>query len=217
MSLTLSTQVSQIRPLYDYLKKQRENRKFVKYVEISATFILITFFLVFALRPAIITISTLRGDIESKKLIREELHSKIDKVILAQDLFSQVQERYQVVNSSLPDRPNYYDAATIIQQIGQKYEISPESLSFNLDTVTLEEQPNIRTYTVSIGVNGPFSNAANLASEVLKNRRTDYISSINFVGNNTQNSGSTAPTSASSVATKFSTTFYYWPNTDEKK
>lgn len=218
MSLNLNPQVSRAKPLFDYIKKQQENRKVTKSVEIGATFVLITFFLVFALRPTIITISTLAGDIESKKILKEELRVKINKVIIAQDLFSQVQERYQVVNSSLPDKPNYYESSTIIQQIGQKYSIPAESMAFNLEGGEVKEDPGIKAYNVSVGVNGPFTNALSFATEILKNRRTDYISALNFVDSTQLNNNSASPSAvASGVSTRFSTIFYYWPPINEKK
>lgn len=218
MSLNLNPQVSRVKPLFDYIKKQQENRKMVRSIEIGATFVLITFFLVFALRPTIITISTLKGDIESKKILKEELRNKINKVIVAQDLFSQVQERYQVVNSSLPDKPNYYEASTIIQQVGQKYGVSADSMAFNLESNEVKEDAGIQTYNVSVGVNGPFTNALSFATEILKNRRTDYISALNFINSTEANNNTASPSAVSSgVSTRFSTVFYYWPPINEKK
>lgn len=218
MSLNLNPQVSRAKPLFDYIKKQQENRKVIKSIEIGATFILITFFLVFALRPTIITISTLKGDIESKKILKEELRNKINKVIIAQDLFSQVQERYQVVNSSLPDKPNYYESSAIIQQIGQKYGIPADSMAFNLDAGEVKEDSGIQAYNVSVGVNGPFTNALSFATEILKNRRTDYISALNFIDSTATNNNSASPSAtANGVNTRFSTVFYYWPPINEKK
>lgn len=210
LSLNLSPQVSRAKPLFDYLKKQQENRKFVKSIEIGATFVLITFFLIFALRPTIVTISALKGDIESKKILKEELRVKINKVIAAQELFSQVQERYTVVNSSLPDKPNYYDSAMIVQQIAKKYNIPAESLAFTLDTDDVKEDPGIKSFSIGVGVNGPFTNALSFAADVLKNRRTDYISTISF-SNAAEIASTASPSASSGISTRFSTVFYYWP------
>jgi len=218
MSLNLNPQVSRAKPLFDYIKKQQENRKFIKSIEIGATFILITFFLVFALRPTILTISSLKGDIESKKLLKEELRVKINKVIAAQELFSQVQERYQIVNSSLPDKPNFYEASSIVQQIGQKYGVAADSMAFNLEVGEVKEDPRIQAYNVSVGVNGPFTNALKFVTEILKNRRTGYISALNFVNQTELNNNSASPSvTPTGVSTRFATIFYYWPPINEKK
>jgi hypothetical protein len=60
---------SKINPLISYLSKQRENNKFVKSIEISATFILISFFTFFAIKPTLLTISRLVGDIKAKEIL----------------------------------------------------------------------------------------------------------------------------------------------------
>ena len=57
---------SRLTPLFDYIKKRQENRKLRKTFELAATFILISFFLFFAIKPTALTISALIGDIKSK-------------------------------------------------------------------------------------------------------------------------------------------------------
>jgi hypothetical protein len=213
MNPLVRTQISRVRPLFEYLKKQQDNRKFVHSIEISATFVLITFFMVFALRPTILTISALKGDIESKKILKEELRNKINQVVTAQDLFSQVQERYQIVNSGLPDHPNYYEAADIIEQTGKKYDIPVDSLAFDLENSTTDVSPDVQTYSIHTMVNGPFINAVNLATEILKNRRADYINILNLAtADDSQTSDSTS-SAKPGISTKFSTAFYFWPST----
>ena len=96
---------SRLTPLFDYIKKRQENRKLRKTFELAATFILISFFLFFAIKPTALTISALIGDIKSKELLSREMRNKITEVISAQDLFSQVQERYSLVDSCLPALP----------------------------------------------------------------------------------------------------------------
>jgi hypothetical protein len=217
MSLNLNTQISSIRPLFSYLKKQQENRQFIKSVEITATFILITFFLVFAVRPTVLTIAALKGDIESKKILKEELKTKINQVIMAQDAFSQVQERYAIVNSGLPDLPNYYDAASIIQQVGQNNAITVADLPFVLDQEVVKDDPRISTFGVTVGVNGPFLNAVKIASDILRDRRTSYINSINFTSGDNFTSTDSSPSSTAQTNSKFTTLYYYWPPSNEKK
>lgn len=222
MSPSFSSQVSSIRPLFDYLEKQRENKKFTKSVEITATFFLITFFLIFALRPTIITISSLKGDIESKKLLKEELKNKINQVITAQDLFSQVQERYQVVEASLPDNPNFYQAADIITSAGTSSNLALEKLTFDLKPENnnalkdVKDASGVKVYSISTAIKGQFTDAVGLVSQILSNHRTDYIGEITFIEQSSTSVGSSATTSTG-LSTKFSTDFYYWPPTYDKK
>lgn len=207
---------SSIKPMFDYLRKQQENRRFLRSLEITATFITITFFMYFAIRPTVITISSLKGEIESKKLLKTALRSKINDVIQAQDAYSQVQERYQIINTSLPDSPHFFDAAYQIQQTGLGSSLSIDTLTFNLaqPVSDAKKDPSLATYSVGLNLEGDFPPALKLASELLKNRRLVNIDSLNFTS---EIAPDASPGASGSVNTNFSSTFYYWPDSNEKK
>lgn len=217
MTSPLSNQTSSVKPLFEYLKKQQENRKFLKTVEFTATLILITFFLFFAVRPTLLTISALKGDIESKKILKASLKTKINDVIEAQDKFSQVQEKYLIVNASLPDRPKYYDAANQLLLSGQQVNVPVDKMNFNVEAKLDDKQdPNLKAFEVSVDMTGPFISNLKLASDLLKNRRLVNIGSINFENQAVAKESSDSATSG--VSTRFVSQFYFWPlNTNEKK
>lgn len=209
-----------VQPLFNYLKKQQDNQKFIRYIEITATFILITFFLLFAIRPTVLTITSLMGEIESKKLMKKDLKNKINNIVMAQDQFSLVQGKYQIIDSSLPDRPRYYEAVEQIQKTSENSQTSTgEKYTFNLDSVgTTLSDPNLKLYTISLDLDGQFLSSVNQASKLLDNRRLINIDSITFQ-NSTSNEkqASTSAVTTNGIKTNFSTTFYYWPSTNEKK
>jgi Tfp pilus assembly protein PilO len=211
MSLSLNNQVSRLKPLYEYLKKQQENYRFVRSVEISATFILISFFLIFAIRPTVLTISSLWGDIQSKQILKTQLKTKIDHIVEAQDVFSQVQEKYEIINDSLPDRPQYSQTAQQIVQTGNNSGLNINSFDYNVQAVDKNPiAPYVKDYQVSLTLNGSFSSAIQMVSNLLQNRRLTNISSISI--------GLSAPTAATptgtpssgSINTIFDSSYYYW-------
>lgn len=205
------TRFSQIQPVLDYLKKQQENEKFLKTLEITATFVLIIFFTYFAIRPTALTIASLLGEIESKKILKTELNKKINNIILAQDLFSQVEGKYSIVNNSLPDRPNYFDAVNQIKNnclVGCN--LGQMNFNFEADPNTPPNK-NIETYTVNVIDNGSFESAVDLATKVLQNQRLTNIGSIQFSISQTTTSASSPSASRNQLGTNFSTIFYYWP------
>jgi Tfp pilus assembly protein PilO len=214
MSLSLSNQVSRIKPLYNYLKKQQENYRFVRTVEISATFVLISFFMFFAIRPTVLTISSLWGDIQSKQLLKKKLETKIDNIVKAQDLFSQVQERYQIVNNSLPDRPQYSSAASQIQQTGNSSGLSINSFDYDLQSTDKDSTtPNVKSYQVNLNINGSFSSATKLISDLLQNRRLINIGAISVGLSVPATSGTPISASPGSISTSFVSSYYYWSPT----
>ena len=214
MALSLNNQISRIKPLYDYLKKQRENYRFVRSVEISATFVLISFFLFFAIRPTVLTISSLWGDIQSKQLLKNQLKTKINNIIQAQGFFSQVQEKYQIINTSLPDRPSFYETAQQIQQTGNTDLLNLNSFDYDLQTGNNSSTPtNLKTYQISLKVNGSFSAATRLISDLLNNRRLINIGSINIGPSGLVSSDTTVVVPVGSISTNFVSTYYFWSPT----
>lgn len=208
MNLSVTNQVSQVKPLFTYLRKQRENKRFMHSLEITATFILISFFLFFAIRPTALTISSLVGDIKAKQILKTQLKTKINNIVNAQTAFSQIQERYQIINDSLPDQPQFFQAANQIQKTGNNSGQNLSSLEFGFQNNKENINPNTKQYSVSLNIDGEFSSALKLVSDLLKNRRLINISSIDI--------GSSDP-AKSAVSTNFITNFYYWSPVNEKK
>lgn len=218
MTDPFSLQVSKIKPLFAYLKKQRENKKIAKNTEITATFILITFFLYFAIRPTFLTISSLLGDIKSKQLMKQELKKKINNVIKAQDLYSIAQEKYHLINFSLPDRPNFYDSAFQTQLTGEESGTQINKITFDLagSNPPKKLDPNLTSYSLGLTIDGRFNDAMKIVNELLKNRRLINIESLN-IGLPPENIASPGATANGGINTRFSAVFYYWPEIYGKK
>lgn len=211
-----STIISQVQPLIEYLKKQRENEKFLKSVENIATIALIVFFLIFAVRPTLLTISALVGDIKSKEVLKTHMRLKINNIIQAQDTFSQVQERYSVINSSLPDSPQYADIARQIQSLGQ-------STGFYLDQINFDIRPpktsnSLSSYNIKFG--GPLNFPAILSflEQLDQFRRLLYVNSLSFstLASDVGQPEST-PSASQLVNFSLSSDIYYWQNDHSQK
>lgn len=214
MALLLNNQVSRIKPLYNFLKKQQENYRFIRSVEIAATFILISFFLFFAIRPTVLTISSLWGDIQSKQLLKTRLKTKINNIIQAQDLFSQVQEKYQIIDSSLPSRPNFYETAVQLQQTGNRALLNINDFDYNIQAgEELSINPNVKTYQIPLNIDGSFSSVTKLISDLLNNRRLINISSIDIGPSGLKTSGTLTVAPSGSISTSFVSSYYYWSPT----
>ena len=199
---------AQTRNLMEYLKKQRENTKLRQYLEIGTTFFLIAFFLVFAIRPTILTISALVGEIKSKEVSSQQMRAKINSIIIAQDLFSQVQESYQLVNSSLPDQPRFSQASSQLSGIAQSLSIPLSSINFSLRGGG--DGPHVKFYTFSLNV--PISLAQSLAfiDRLQNNRRIFTLDSLSLATPKSDSSTNESVGLDNSVRISFSPKVYYW-------
>lgn len=191
---------SQAKPLFAYLQKQRENQKFTQSLEIGATFLLISFFTFFAIKPTVITISSLIGEIKAKELLKTDLKGKINDVINAQDLFSQVQERYALVEASLPNNPNFFQTAVQINSNLNNNQITPSKLDFIVN--------DNKTFSTSISTSAAFPAAVSLLSGLSQNRRLMSFDNIVFsTGKDNQ---------GQKINILLPLTVYYWPTYEQK-
>jgi hypothetical protein len=169
----------QIQQIYKYLRRRREDQKFLNYIELSATFILISVFLFFAIKPTATTIFSLLGEIKSKQLYTSQMKAKIISVVEAQDLYSQVQEKYYVVESSLPDKPRFYQSALNLSSISQKSATSLEQINFNLSSDDKEKiSNNIDTFSVSLNTKNNYTATLDFIKNILNNRRLVDLQNI---------------------------------------
>lgn len=176
--------ISKTKPLVEYLKKQQENRKFIETVELGATIFLVAFFLLFAIKPTVLVISSLIGEINSKKILTAGMKNKISNVIQAQDSFSQVQQRYLIIDSSLPKLERYSYSANQIIAAARASGIDLTNLNFdvandsNLSQTVKPSNKNLKSYAVSVSSNSDFASLITYVDRLLNNRRHFEIPTI---------------------------------------
>jgi hypothetical protein len=163
---------NQLQRIYKFLREQREKQKFYKYTEISATFFLVCILLIFAIRPSVSAITGLIGEIKSKEEMSVKMTTKIKSIINAQESYSQIQEKYPIIESSLPDNPNFYQASVSLSSVSRQSNVALNQLSINLkDDNKKETLKNIGTYGMTMNGKGDFSSIVNYIDGVLKSRR----------------------------------------------
>lgn len=199
LNLNTPKTISKISPILEYVAKQKENQKFLKSLELGGTLFLVSFFIFFAIKPTLLTISALIGDIRSKELLSTELKSKINDVIVAQDLFSQVQEKYSLIESSLPSSPKFSQFVCQINGASSEQQINLETLSFSVDN---------RMFTTNISTASSFSTALGLVAQLSNNRRLMELNSLSFtIGKNAENR---------QINFNIPISVHYWPTNAKK-
>ena len=209
------------RPLAEYLKKQRENKKFIKTVETSGTFTLITFFLIFAIRPTALTISSLIGEIKAKEQMVAEMRKKIGNLVLAQDAFSQVQEKYKVINSALPENADYSQSMVQITSAAKESGILVDKLNYDITGAKKDSLVNsqLESFFVALDRDTSFRSALDLTDKILHNRRLINLESIRIssVKDEKKSSDSENIPPDNQINISFVNEIYYWQVQNEKK
>lgn len=193
--------LSKLTPLFEYLKKQQESEKNSRVIELSITFILISFFLFFAIRPTFFTISTLVGDINSKKELSSKMKSKIDQIISAQDNFANIQEKYFLVEEALPTSQNFIEALKMVDTVTVNNNVMLEKISF--------AESDKDFFSTKISTISSFSSILDIINKLSKSRRVIDIPQITF----SQDKDSQA---AGKVGFILPIDIFYWNNNEKK-
>jgi len=176
------------------IKKYREKEEVWKYTEASLTLFTIAFFVIFAIRPAVTTISGLVGEIKEKELISSKMRKKINAIIEAQEEYALYQQRVSLVDSFLP--PNLNVAQGLAQVIGAAGEtrLPAEGVSvseFELNNqvaakavsgksgtkkTVSEKSSQLGEVKFNFGSTGDYSDLREFISRLIKTRRWIEIS-----------------------------------------
>ena len=180
----------QLQSLYKYLRVQADNKKFLSYLEISATFLLIIIFLVFAVFPTVITISKLLGDIKTKEATITQMNTKISNVLTAQENYANVQDKYSLIESSFPSNPSYYQSASSLSSSLTDNSVKVVRLSFDINNdpnLILKNTSKDKTYSLSINGVGQYSDILKMVKQFLNNRRLIDLNKIQISKSNDVN------------------------------
>lgn len=152
--------------IVDLYKKRQDLRMFTEVI-LSLTTIII--FLVFALKPTVLTIINLVQEIHSKKETIAQLNQKISALEKAQNIYSQNSTFIPIAESSIPGKPQ---PESFVKQIeGTALQNSVDILGISVGQVNLtgvetqkEKLSNLKPVsskakemTISINVSGDFA------------------------------------------------------------
>jgi hypothetical protein len=221
--MTGSTLTNTNQLLINYLHRQRDNKKFSKSIELVATLFLIIFFVFVAIRPTFLTISSLIGEIKAKDQLVKKMKTKINNIIQAQENFSQVQSKYELIEASLPTRYRFFYAATQIQKNTNRSGANgTDEITFNL--ITEKQAPTILVpgsslsyFSTGLNVNGQLSSVADFVTKLLDNRRVLSIESITLGTKDKSPNVDTQPVDGNNLNLNLETKLYYWQPSYEQK
>jgi len=204
----------QLRPMYSYIRKQAENEKFLRYLEVGGTFTLIAIFLFFAIMPTMTTIFSLTGDIKSKEAFIKKVDSKITNVIKAQESYAKVQEKYPLIEDSFPTLGQYYKGASNLATIFKESSLDINQISLNLDEEKDKKNHFFKSYQVNVNGEGQYSSVLEMVKKIFNNRRLANTVNIKI---NQINSDSVSQVNSKNIKISLSSDLYFLPNNNEKK
>lgn len=175
------------------MRRQRYHRYFVDlsrfyqkkqtrvYTGLVLTLLTTIFFLVFAIRPTLITIASLVKEIKDQRVIAEKLDKKIDDLNLAKKEYQQIEKKLYLVDQALPLDSNLTTLVKELEALAKKEGVSILSLQFekiNLkggQMVVTGQPENVPAVNFSMSVSGAYPQLNSFLDSLTQLRRVTLV------------------------------------------
>ncbi len=189
MPYNYKTELERYRRYYQSLEPILGKPRSQSYTAVIFSFLVVSLFGLYAIRPTIQTILTLKREIQDKTIISQKMEDKIGALIEAQSAYNQVESSLPIINQALPADPN---AIPLIIQLRNLANLSGVTLTtVQMPTVGLlgkdatsaaqAEAANVspqRSFEFSISIVGPYSAIQAFLAGLQEMRRIVTINSI---------------------------------------
>lgn len=166
------------------LYRQRPDLK--AYLEILLSIATIGIFVIFAIKPTIITIADLLTKINSEQLTSDQMDTKIKNLGLAQSAFTAEQNNIKLLNTAIPTGP---DVPTYIRQIEgfiKKENVTTITLAASqVDLLSKAATPSGQSSSslsagFTLTATGNYAQLINLIQDIESLRRPSLINRLDF-------------------------------------
>lgn len=179
MALEFKTEYQKYSRYYQSFKPVFTDKSGLAYTMAIFSFIALSVFGGFAIRPTLATITTLRKQIEDQRFLNQKMDEKIRSLTLAQKEYSLIQNIIPKIYASLPEDP---EIVFLIQELERMTAQSQATFSgLNLGSVTFsrEKRPNkLLSLNFNFVVRGDFNALDNFLKNIPKLKRTITINNL---------------------------------------
>lgn len=171
-------------------KKEKTDKKFTRspqresYAWLSLSIFTISFFLIVAIRPTVITITKLIREVKEKETASLLLDKKIDSLVTAQKVYAKNSQYFPMVEQALPENSEFPLLADFLSNAAQSSQIELSTLAF--EKIILKAAPSAKkpgepaayqTINFSTTAEGDYLNLKNFVSLLENSRRLIQVES----------------------------------------
>ncbi|MBU0974856.1 hypothetical protein KKD03_04105 [Patescibacteria group bacterium] len=154
-------------------------------LELFLTIGLVLFLAVFAIKPTILTMSSLIKEIENKEKLEKQLTQKIAALQTAQTEYLSVESLLPVLDEAIPSTPEIIKSAKIVEKVAADNKVIIRSLSIvelpqNDSVDILFSQKAKQKLNFSINISGDYVSIRNFTEALRNSRKSFVIDSVTF-------------------------------------
>lgn len=169
------------------LKKKSQSPKARSFAWISLTVFTISFFIIVAIKPTLVTIAKLNREIKDKEEALQKLQTKINSLVAAQQEFAANIDNLSLLDEALPEKNDFPQIAYFVEQTAVENQVSLQSLNFEKigpvkSSFSKNDELAAKTsfLNFSLSVSGNYNHLKNFLNEIESARRLVQIQRTNF-------------------------------------
>lgn len=167
-----------------------KNKRSASYLTLTLSFLTLSFFGLFAIRPTLITaISLFKGVADLQKL-NLEYENKIGSLIKAQSAYEQIRDDLPLVNAALPSTAEFSKLAKAVEKFADRENFNIAQLQ--IDSVSISQLPaSAKAYNFGFNLigTGKYSSITSFISHLLNWKRIVNINSLELAQEGSTSSG----------------------------
>jgi len=181
MAITWQDEYYRYRRYFFNIRQFYKGKKARVYTEIVLYFLTTAFFLFFAIRPTVLTISELIKKIKDQRLIAQKLEEKINALNLAQQELRAIQDNLYLVDQALPKDSQISILIKQIEFLGIRNNVVIEGVQYSSlplkDKIQEGKKEEVKFKT---GVSGNYQDLKNFLFSLFNLRRIIIIDEFGF-------------------------------------
>lgn len=190
MPFNYKTELERYRRYYQSLEPLINKNKSQNYTAVIFSFLVVSLFGLYAIRPTIQTILTLKREIQDKTELSQKMEDKIAALIEAQAAYSQIEPSLPIIDQALPSDPQAIGLIIQIRNLASASNVVlattqlPPVPLLGLDA-TMAAKPNTtpdtkkpQSFEFTISVVGPYAAIQTFLTGLTEMRRIVAIESV---------------------------------------
>lgn len=155
------------------------------------TLLVICFFVLFAIRPTLVTIVGLQKKLEESQEVDQKLTAKIRSLEAAQKAYGKIIDNLYLVEAALPQKTEFKSLALRINFLAFQHNLILDSAGFaGFDLVggsqSLSSAQNKNSYKFNLTLNGSFANVKSFLTDLENIDRLIKINRVSFKNQSSQ-------------------------------
>lgn len=191
MAVSFETEYHRYRRYFTDVSALYQKKQVRIYTGIVLSLLVIAFFAFFAIRPTLVTITSLIKEIKDNQMVAQKLQEKINALTLAQAEYAAVSSELPLLEEALPQEPNFPLFIRQLETLAFQNGVALRTAQFsqvnlrgepasNPNSVKTKQEKELPEVTFTLFASGSYQNLKGFLQSLEDLRRLVVISSFTF-------------------------------------